>query len=237
MPLFSSVEYADMHFIYGFCDGSAAAAVREYRRRYPDRRQPSGRVFVNIHRHFREFGLKHTRDPERPGRRNNHENAILRTFDNNPRLSSRRAALRLETSKSTVLRVLHKDNRKPYHLQPVQNLLPGDENRRMTFCNWLLDSIGENPEFLQTILWTDEATFTRTGIFNHHNCHVWAQENPRETRVRSYQHEFSVNVWLGLINGYVIGPFFLPPRLNANLFLNFLTNHLFDLFDEVRIAT
>ncbi|KAJ8946521.1 hypothetical protein NQ318_004657 [Aromia moschata] len=41
----------------------------------------------------------------------------------------------------------------------------------------------------------------------------------------------------GIINGYVIGPFFLPPRLNANLFLNFLTNHLFDLFDEVPIAT
>ncbi|KAJ8933797.1 hypothetical protein NQ318_001527 [Aromia moschata] len=155
---------------------------------------------------------------QRPGRRNNHENAILRTFDNNPRLSSRRAALRLETSKSTVLRVLHKDNRKPYHLQHVQNLLPGDENCRMTFCNWLLDSIGRNPEFLQTILWIDEVTFTRTEIFNHHNCH------------------FIVNVWVGLINGYVIGPFFLPPRLNANLFLNFLTNHLFDLFDEV-IAT
>ena len=39
MPfVFSHVEYCDMHFMYGFCDGNANAAVEEYRRRYPERR-------------------------------------------------------------------------------------------------------------------------------------------------------------------------------------------------------
>jgi hypothetical protein len=33
MPfVFSHVEYCDMHFVYGFCDGSARAAVEEYQR-------------------------------------------------------------------------------------------------------------------------------------------------------------------------------------------------------------
>jgi len=36
MPfLFSHVEYCDMHFVYGFCDGNARAAVDEYKRRFP----------------------------------------------------------------------------------------------------------------------------------------------------------------------------------------------------------
>jgi len=35
MPfVFSHVEYCDMHYVYGFCDGNALAAVEEYRRRF-----------------------------------------------------------------------------------------------------------------------------------------------------------------------------------------------------------
>jgi hypothetical protein len=34
MPfVFSHVEYCDMHFVYGFCDGNARAAV-DYQRRF-----------------------------------------------------------------------------------------------------------------------------------------------------------------------------------------------------------
>jgi len=42
MPfVFSHVEYRDMHFVYGFCNGNAHAAVEEYQRRFPNRRIPS----------------------------------------------------------------------------------------------------------------------------------------------------------------------------------------------------
>ncbi|EZA55032.1 hypothetical protein X777_04496 [Ooceraea biroi] len=41
MPkVFSNEEYTDIHFVYGFCDGNARAAVREYQRRFPNRRAP-----------------------------------------------------------------------------------------------------------------------------------------------------------------------------------------------------
>jgi len=47
MPfVFSHVEYCDMHFVYGFCDGNARAAVEEYQRCFPDRRIPSRSVFT-----------------------------------------------------------------------------------------------------------------------------------------------------------------------------------------------
>ena len=48
MPfVFSQVEYCEMHFVYGFCNGNAHAAVEEYQRRFPSRRIPS-RVFLLI---------------------------------------------------------------------------------------------------------------------------------------------------------------------------------------------
>ena len=55
MPLvFSHVEYCDMHFVYGFCDGNARAAVEEYQRRFSDRRIPSRGVFSRIHQIMRD---------------------------------------------------------------------------------------------------------------------------------------------------------------------------------------
>ncbi|EZA49918.1 hypothetical protein X777_11406 [Ooceraea biroi] len=50
MPkVFSNEEYTDIHFVYGFCDGNARAAVREYQRRFPNRRVPDSSVFSNTH--------------------------------------------------------------------------------------------------------------------------------------------------------------------------------------------
>ena len=57
MPfVFSHVEYCDMHFVYGFCDGNARAAVEEYQRRFPDRRIPSRSVFTRIRQTLRDTG-------------------------------------------------------------------------------------------------------------------------------------------------------------------------------------
>ena len=57
MPfLFSHVEYCDMHNVYGYCDGNASAAMNEYRRRYPERRIPSKRVFMRVEQALRDSG-------------------------------------------------------------------------------------------------------------------------------------------------------------------------------------
>ena len=57
MPhFFTNAEYADMMYVYGFCDGSATAAVEEYRRRFPTRRIPDRRVFYKVFNTLRECG-------------------------------------------------------------------------------------------------------------------------------------------------------------------------------------
>lgn len=146
-------------------------------------------------------------------------------------MSTRRAALQLQVSQTKIIKALKRDNRKAFHFRPVQNLLPGDAEKRTHFCNWILEKHRQDPHFLHRVLWTDESNFTRTGIVNFHNLHIWAHENPYEIRPSSFQHEFSFNVWLGVLHNTICGPYFLPHRLNSVLFHQFLENDLHQLMD------
>ena len=59
MSTYSNEELADIHYMYGFCDGNARAAAREYALRFPNRRPPNRETFSNTHRRFREGTLFH----------------------------------------------------------------------------------------------------------------------------------------------------------------------------------
>jgi len=49
MPFtFSVAEYADIIYVYGFCDGNSVHAVAEYQQRFPNRRIPTQRVFSRV---------------------------------------------------------------------------------------------------------------------------------------------------------------------------------------------
>lgn len=103
----------------------------------------------------------------------------------------------------------------------------------MEFCNFIINSLNNNPQFLRQILWTDESCFTRRGVVNFHNLHLWAHENPRGIRPRNFQEEFSVNIWVGIYNNSIFGPYILPERLSAVTFLEFLENNHYNMWEEV----
>jgi hypothetical protein len=65
-----------------------------------------------------------------------------------------------------------------------------------TLC---LQKIDEEPNFLSIVLTTDEAGFTRDGVFNAHNTHIWSEENLHQIRERGFQQRFSINMWAGII--------------------------------------
>ena len=55
MPnVYTHAEYADMAFVYGFCNGNGLAASREYSLRYPNRRVPDSRTFASVYNKLRE---------------------------------------------------------------------------------------------------------------------------------------------------------------------------------------
>jgi len=139
MPfVFSHVEYCDMHFVCGFCDGNARAAVEEYRRRFPDRRIPSRGVFSRIRQTMRDTGcltiVAVRSEKEVVPLIDTREN-ILEMVQRSPRLSTRRIASRIGVSRMQVWRTLHEEDLHPYHDHRVQHLEPGDHARCMDLCH------------------------------------------------------------------------------------------------------
>jgi len=56
------------------------------------------------------------------------------------------------------------------------------------------------------VLFMDEACFTREGIINNHNSHVWAEANPHTATAHCHQQCFVVNVWAGIVNEVLLWP-------------------------------
>lgn len=234
--LFSNEEMRDMLCVYAQTNFNGRTACRKYFEIYPHRRQPNHKIFKRIYDRLGETGsFRPKRDSL--GRPKvitaDQEEEILVRVAENPRLSTRRLKAECGVSKSSILRIFRKEGLHPYHFTPVQNLLPADLPRRLEFSHFFRTQQNRNPLFLNNILFTDEATFTRRGVFNFRNMHAWDMENPHLITERHFQHEFKINVWCGIIGDYVVGPYELPSNLNGNSYLNFLQNELGGLLEHV----
>ena len=232
MATFTNREYADIHFIYGYCNGNARAAVEEYRTRFPARRVPHRQVFYNVHRTLQETGRFPTSISERPVRQQTgNEEAILDIVENSPHISVRRISNRTGVSRMQAWRALRTSGLYPYHIASVQALQPADHAARAEFCSWLV----QHQDLPASILFTDEATFNRDGMPNTRNSHIWARDNPHATNETHHQQRFSLNVWCGVLDDQLIGPFVMQRRVTSEHYLHFLKNELVGLLEEVSL--
>lgn len=233
--MYSNQELAEIHFMYGKADGNAALARRLYQERYPQRQCPDRKTFVRLHSRLCEYGTFTAPGLGRGRPRSTTpevQEEILEAVDRTPSISTRRLALQVNVPHTTVWRLLKEYQLYPYHLQRVQALSPADYPARVRFCQWFLQQCGVNPNFSAVVLFTDEAQFTRDGITNFHNQHVWSQENPRATVVSHHQVRFSLNMWAGIIGDRLVGPHVLVNRLTGQAYTNFLENTIPDVFED-----
>ncbi|KAJ4433566.1 hypothetical protein ANN_15875 [Periplaneta americana] len=199
--MYSNQELAEIHFMYGKADGNAALARRLYQERYPQRQCPDRKTFVRLHYRLCEYGKFNSPGLGRGRPRSTTpevQEEILEAVNMTPSISTRRVAL--------------------------QALSPADYPARVRFCQWFLQQCGVNSNFPALVLFTDEAQFTRDGITNFHNQHVWAYENPRAIVPSHHQVRFSLNMCADIIGDRLVGPHVLVNRLTGQAYTNFLEN-------------
>ncbi|KAJ4451659.1 hypothetical protein ANN_03129 [Periplaneta americana] len=170
-------------------------------------RPPDRKTFVRLHYRLCGYGKFNSPGLGRGRPRSTTpevQEEILEAVNMTPFISTRRVALQVNVPHTTVWRLLKEYQLYPYHLQRVQALSPADYPARVRFCQWFLQQCGVNPNFPALVLFTDEAQFTRDGITNFHNQHVWAYENPRATVPSHHQVRFSLNMWAGIIGDRLI---------------------------------
>lgn len=107
--------------------------------------------------------------------------------------------------------------------------------QRLHYCQEIARHIEEDPNFLNKILFTDEATFTTSGMFNRKNKHYWAKENPHKIQVVKIQGRRSIHVWCGMLSNKIIGPIIFDGYLNGERYLEFLQREVEDHLEDVPI--
>lgn len=147
---------------------------------------------------------------------------VMLDVTENPQSSVRNLARHHGISHSTVWRLLRKEKFHPYKIKLLHELNEDDPDRRLNFCETMMERLNRNPDLLRNILFSDESTFHLNGEVNRHNCRYWAQENPHWMREHRTQHPQKVNVWAGIIRDRVVGPYFFEGNLTGEMYLDFL---------------
>ena len=123
MPhVFTHAEYADMVFVYRFCNGNALAKCIEYSLRFPNRRVPDSRVFPSVYSKLREIGALPSShiSSERANEQNVDEvESIFQSVERSPATSTRRISTRIGVTHTRVWRTLRQHSLYPFHLQMV----------------------------------------------------------------------------------------------------------------------
>lgn len=90
----------------------------------------------------------------------------------------------------------------------AQQLRSTDYERRLNFVAFMIVEFENDPDYLSKILSTDEAKFHDNGVVNHHNNHFWSNSNPHWINETNSQVRWGINVWCGITDTHLIGPYF-----------------------------
>ncbi|EFN81748.1 hypothetical protein EAI_02686, partial [Harpegnathos saltator] len=79
----------------------------------------------------------------------------------------------------------------------VQALSEDDFDRRIEFCDLMMEMIVDDPLLFNNVVFSDEATFELTGNVNRHNCRYWSDVNPHWKRDNYIQYPQKVHICAG----------------------------------------
>lgn len=230
-------ELTDMLQVYFECLKNSYDAARVYRNRYPNRNHPSHQKFGRLEANLRQFGsFKKPKKQQREFDADLELNVLL-SVQETPRTSTIKIANDFGTSRRTVLSILKKHKYTPYVPRKIHALEhDNDRERRAHFCNIFLNRFNQDPAFYRKIMWSDECTFGRNGIFNRRNHRCWSQENPHCNVETNFQTRFSLNVWCGILDDMLVGPFFIDGSLDQYKYFELLTGYIENFLDQLPLA-
>ncbi|KAL7292825.1 hypothetical protein TKK_0013650 [Trichogramma kaykai] len=155
---------------------------------------------------FEQTGSVKDRDrPGRPATSTTEDRSldVILSFMENPHQSSRSAASNL-----------------------FKNLNEDDPDRRVEFCEQMMNLLITDPVLLDNIVFSDETTFQLNGNVNRQNCRYWSDTNPHWMREDKTQYPQKLNEWAEIVGDRIIGPFFINGNLNAQNYEQMLRNDI-----------
>jgi hypothetical protein len=229
--MYPDQELADMHFLYGLAGGNSVVARRLYQGRHPGRRCPDRKSFVSICLRLREHGNFAPRVADRGQPKftiPEVEEDILDVVNETRGIGMERVSIQVGVGRS------------PDCLESVarQTALPSAvctglvTTRLRCTRNVLPVVLTTNPNFPAFVIFTDKAQFTKDGIQNFNNQHMWADENPHAILPLHHQQRFSFNMWSGICGDSLFGSHVFPQAYRRS-YKAFLGNNKPDFLADV----
>jgi len=139
MPLFTFEEKVDMIFVYRECINNNRTSLELYRERFPTRNQPSRMIFSRLVNCLKKTG--HFPDGKHQSHMRNvthiaAEENVITYFIAFPNTSLSKASKDVGIPKTSVHRILKRQNMFPYKIHIVQHLRAIDYDKRMNFIAW-----------------------------------------------------------------------------------------------------
>ena len=183
---------------------------------------------------FRETGSVHDRRRSgRPSFDDEDVAAVQGALINSPQKSLRKVSQQIDMSYSSVQKIC----RKVLHLFPyktcvMHTLMQNDYEQRSIFCDWLIAVTNDDPQFLKTCFWSDEAWFHLSGYMNSQNTRCWLSENPHQY-VETSLHPQKIGVWAAM-SGERIHFSFFEGRVDSDKYCSFIDQFAVTLTENER---
>jgi len=137
-----------------------------------------------------------------------------------PKTSIRRRSAQLNIPRESLRLILKIDLKlKPYVIQVHQRLTAVHAQERVEMCNWFMEEIEQNDDFLNKIWFTDEAHFYLNGHVNNKNFVFWGSQKPDEVYEKGL-HDKKVTAWAAMSMSGIIGPYFFESDTGETVTIN-----------------
>ena len=193
---------------------NACEVLRRWAERWGDVPAPTKRTVMQTYGKFVHEGTCLNVNKGRSGRRRTARTAaniemVRQSLMENGLRSGRRNGFGLSRTTFEIIR-RHK-------------LREGDPVQRLDFCNRLVTTVAQIPDFLDKLVVSDEAMFSLNSEINSRNVRKYAAKSdghPNDHYVAYQQGEQQIMVWVGLTRqGAVLGPHFVEGNLDAREYI------------------
>ncbi|KAJ8960890.1 hypothetical protein NQ318_020189, partial [Aromia moschata] len=137
---------------YGDRTRTQAEVVRLFQEKYPELPPISQGT-------FRERGHVRQIKKNPPNKLSDDQKLdVMLMLEENPHTSSRQTTSALNISYSSILRVLSENQMHPYKLVPTNELAEDDFDRRILFCEQMMQMVDDYTLQIENVLFSDEST-------------------------------------------------------------------------------
>jgi hypothetical protein len=152
----------------------AVVTVQRNFRRVYQKDAPTDKSIRKWYQQFQETSsVMKGHSPGRPSTSQNNTERIRVAFQRSPKRSVRHVSHQLQIPKSTVHEVVHRRLKlHAYKLQLVQHIRPCNKPQWVNFVTFMLEQLTADDDYLQKIIFSDEATSHTHGVVNCHNCRI-----------------------------------------------------------------